>query len=198
MPPNRRLLKNKFTATAKKHAKTRFFCMDEARFGLKVWFHRRWCPRGERPPWIAGGKYKWLWLYAAVEPATGESFCLYMPNMKGSCLQVFLEQLRKVYPGDDIKLVLDGAPSHRSGDVNWPEAVEPMPLPPYSPELNPVERWFEELRKPLSNRIFKTTNAIGDALREALRPYWQQPEKLAQLTGYDWWVEGTGNITTSS
>jgi hypothetical protein len=64
--------------------------MDEARFGLKVSRHRRWCPRGKRPPWIAGGKYKWLWLYAAVEPATGESFCLYMPNMKGVCLEVFL------------------------------------------------------------------------------------------------------------
>jgi transposase len=158
--------------------------MDEARFGLKVWHRRRWCPRRERPPWKAGGTYKWLWLYAAVEPATGESFCLYMPNMTGDCLEVFLRELRKAYPADPMNLVLDGAPSHRSGKVNWPDGIKPMPLPPYSPELNPVERWFEELRGPLSNRMFKTTDEMGGALREALCPYWQQPEKLARLTGY--------------
>jgi hypothetical protein len=99
--------------------------MDEARFGLKAWHHRRWCPSGERPPWPAGGTYKWLWLYAALEPATGESFCLYRPNMKGVCLEVFLRKLRKAYPADAINLVLDGAPSHRSGSVNWPEGINP-------------------------------------------------------------------------
>lgn len=171
--------------------------MDEARFGLKVWHRRRWCPSGSRPPWRAGGKYKWLWLYVAVEPATGESFCLYMPNMKGECFEVFLCKLREAYPEDDIVLVMDGAPSHRSGKVDWPKGVEPMPLPAYSPELNPAERWFKELREPLANRIFETVEAIGEALTEALRPYWQRPEKLARLTGYEWWMQGIIDTTTS-
>jgi hypothetical protein len=48
--------------------------MDEARLGLKVWFRRRWCPKGVRPPWIVEDRYEWLWLYAAIEPRTGESF----------------------------------------------------------------------------------------------------------------------------
>lgn len=118
--------------------------MDEARFGLKTWHRRRWCPKGFRPPWVVEDRYEWLWLYAAVEPATGESFYLYLPRLDGDCFEVFLEELRKAYRGEQIVLVLDGAPGHRSGQVSWPDGIEALPLPPYSPELNPVERLFEE------------------------------------------------------
>jgi hypothetical protein len=83
--------------------------MDEARFGLKVWHRRRWCPRGFRPPWIHQDKYEWLWLYVAVEPATGESFCLYLPRLDGECFEIFLRELNRAYPSEAI-VVLEGAP----------------------------------------------------------------------------------------
>ena len=171
--------------------------MDEARFGLKVWHRRRWCPRGFRPSWQVEDRYEWLWLYAAVEPATGESFCLYMPHLDGDCFGVFLQKLHAAYPDEEIVLILDGAGAHRSGKIAWPEGIEALPLPAYSPELNPAERWFEELRARLANRIFETVDAIGDALTEALRPYWKMPEKLARLTGYGWWMDGLINIPTT-
>lgn len=173
--------------------------MDEARFGLKTWHRRRWCPKGFRPPWIFEDEYEWLWLYAAVEPATGESFCLYLPRLDGECFEVFLKELEKAYdPDEEIVLVLDGAPSHRSGKVNWPSGIEALPLPRYSPELNPAERWFEELRARLSNRIFESVQELMEALSEALRPYWEDPSALARLTGYGWWVEALSNIRTKS
>ena len=172
--------------------------MDEARFGLKTWFRRRWCPSGFRPPWAFRDKYEWLWLYAAVEPATGESFCLYMPSLNGDCFEVFLQEMRRAYPEEEIVLVSDRAGSHTSGRVEWPKGIEPLLLPACSPELDPAERWFEELRGPLSNRVFETVEAIGDALTEALKPYWEDPARLARLTGYDWWTEATGSIETSS
>lgn len=171
--------------------------MDEARFGLKVWHRRRWCPAGHRPPWQVEDRYEWTWLYAAVEPATGESFCLYMSHLDGDCFEAFLQKLRERYPDDQIVLVMDGAGAHRNTGVDWPAGIEAMQLPAYSPELNPAERWFEELRAPLSNRIFETVEAIEEALTEALRPFWDAPEKLASLTGYGWWVESIGAITTS-
>ena len=176
--------------------KARFFAMDEARFGLKTWHRRRWCPKGFRPPWVVEDRYEWLWLYAAVEPATGESFHLYLPRLDGVCFEVFLWELRKAYPGEQIVLVLDGAPGHRSGRVSWPEGMEALPLPPYSPELNPVERLFEELRAKLSNMVFASVEAMMGTLTEALRPYWETPSTLAGLTGYGWWLEGTSNIET--
>lgn len=171
--------------------------MDEARFGLKVWHRRRWCPSGFRPSWRVRDKYKWLWLYVAVEPATGESFCLYMPNLKGESFEVFLHKLGEAYPEEETVLVLDGAPSHRSGKVDWPDGIEALQLPGYSPELNPAERLFKELREALANRIFETLGAIDEALTEALRPYWQQPGRLARLTGYGWWVDPITDTVTS-
>ena len=72
-----------------------------------------------------------------------------------------------------------------------------LPLPRYSPELNPPERWFEELRKSLANRIFDTLDELEQALIEALRPYWQDPTKLVRLTAFPWWREAAQSITSS-
>jgi transposase len=57
--------------------------------------------------------------------------------------------------------------------VSWPEKIEALPLPPRSPELNPPERWFEELRGRLSNGILESVQGMTEALSEALRPYWE-------------------------
>ncbi len=62
-------------------------------------------------------------------------------------------------------------------------------LPPYSPELDPVERWFEEFRRKLSNRMFETVALMEEALTQTLEPYWEDPAFLKRLTGYSWWVE---------
>ena len=55
--------------------------------------------------------YKWTYLYAAVEPATGESFCVYLPGMDDGSLEIFLEELSKAYPEHHLLVVLDGAPA---------------------------------------------------------------------------------------
>ncbi len=105
-------------------------------------------------------KYQWFWLYTAVEPATGDSFSLYLPSLDGVCLQVFLEQLKAAYPDDALLLVMDRASSHRSTRVTWPQDIQPLLLPSYSPQLNPAERCFQKLRKALSNRLFGTLEAL--------------------------------------
>ena len=65
--------------------------------------------------------YKWTYLYAALEPTTGESFCLYLPGMDSGCLQSFLEGLSEAYSDHHLLVVLDGAPSHRSEEIVCPE-----------------------------------------------------------------------------
>lgn len=178
-------------------ATVRVWAFDEARFGLKTWFRRCWCPRGVRPPWVVEDRYEWLWLYAAVEPATGASFCLYLPRLDGDCLEAFLHAFRNAYPTARIALVLDGSGSHSNGAITWPAGIQPVRLPPYSPELNPAERWFKELRGALANTVFESLDALMAALTRELEPYWVQPAQLAQLTGYPWWLEGIANIRTS-
>lgn len=107
------------------------------RFGLKSWHRRRWCSFGHRPPWVVQDKYEWFWLYSAAEPTTAQSFSLYLPRLDGTALQIFLEQLKAAYPDDDVLLVMDQASSQRSTRVNWPERIQPLLLPPYSPTAQP-------------------------------------------------------------
>ncbi len=109
--------------------------------------------------------------------------------MDRGCLQSFLDRLSEVYPTHHLLVVLDGAPSHRSEEIVCPENVSFLGLPAYSPELDPVERWFQEFRRKLSNKAFETVELLQEALGQALLPYWEEPARLRQLTGFSWWVE---------
>ena len=138
--------------------------------------------------------YEWTYLYAALEPTTGESFCLYLPGMDSRCLEMFLEQLSEAYPEHHLLLVLDGAPSHRSMEISHPKNVSLLELPAYSPELDPVERWFQEFRRELSNRTFEAVELLQGALSQTLSPYWEDPARLRRLTGFSWWVEAVNAL----
>jgi transposase len=137
--------------------------------------------------------YEWSYLYAAVDPTSGESICAYLPGVDGRCLEKFLEHLGQAYCDHHLVVVLDGAPSHRSKEISYPENVSLLGLPSYSPELNPVERWFQEFRRALSralfNMSFETVELLQEALTQALEPYWEEPARLQRLSGFSWWVE---------
>ena len=109
--------------------------------------------------------------------------------MDTGCLQSFLEELSEAYSDHHLLAVLDGAPSHRSGEINCPENVEFLRFPAYSPELDPVERWFQEFRRELSNEAFETVELLQAALGQELLHYWEEPARLRQLTSFSWWVE---------
>ena len=158
------------------------WALDEARFGLKVWYRRRWCPLGTRPPWVYDDQYAWLWLYAAVEPTTGQSFCLFLPRLDSTCFELFVREWRRAFPYGRVAMVLDNSGAHTSRRITWPEGCAPVHLPAYSPELNPGERWFRELREPLANQVHDSLEGLGTALTKALRLYWEPPEALVQLT----------------
>jgi hypothetical protein len=176
----------------------RVWAVDEARFGLKIWYRRRWCPVGTRPPWIYDDEYEWLWLYAAVEPTTGQSFCLFLPRLDSTCFELFLHEWRPTFPAEPWAVVLDNSGAHTSARVRWPDGIQPMHLPAYSPELNPGERWFKELREPLSNHVHDSLESLETSLTQALREYWEHPLALVQLTAYPWWRQGVEALMTSS
>jgi putative transposase len=114
--------------------------------------------------------------------------------MYSGCLQIFLKELPQPYSDDHLLIVLDGAPSHRSEEIVCPDNVDFLRLPAYSPELDPVERWFQEFRRELSNKAFETVELLQQALGQALLPYWEEPARLRQLTGFSWWVEAVNAL----
>jgi hypothetical protein len=170
--------------------------MDEARFGLKVTHRRLWCPFGSRLPWVHEHQYHWFGLYAAVEPVSGTCFVLFLPHVDGLCCQRFLEEFRKNTGSETIGLVLDNSGSHSSGKVRWPDGIAKIARPPYSPELNPAERWFEALRRIVANAIVDILENLEATRTEALRPYWQDPAKLQRLVGSPWWCYAITGLNT--
>lgn len=174
-----------FAATLESTTVQRVWAFDEGRFGLRVGLRTRWCPRGVRPPGLVHDRYEWLWLYAAVEPATGQSLFLLLPRVTKEWFGQFLAIFGQETAGERVGLVLDGSGSHRA-DIPWPAHVGPLPLPRYSPELNPAEQVFRVLRPKLANRIFPTRADLEAAITAHLRPYWDQPAAVQHLTGYAW------------
>ena len=165
------------------------WAFDEARFGLRIQVRRRWCPCRVRPPWLVDDQYEWLWLYAAVEPATGRSLFLFLPGVSKEWFACFLAALSREVGEQRVGLVLDNSSSHRA-DMAWPAHLTPLPLPSYSPELNPAEQIFRVLRAKLANRIFDTVAELEAALTEQLQRFWDEPAILHQLTAYPWWTTG--------
>jgi transposase len=110
-----------------------------------------WARIGIRPGVAAQLIREYNYLYGAVSPKDGTCVYLIMPTSNTECFQVFLEVLARKFARQDILLVLDGAPKHRYGDLAVPDNITLLYLPPYSPELNPKENLWDEIRE----KIFK-------------------------------------------
>jgi transposase len=162
------------------------FFMDEARFGQQGTTTRIWARTGSRPTAVKQTKYEWVYLYAAVEPATGHSVALQAPLVSTGTMSVFLKMLSDdLGRNDEAVLIMDQAGWHKSKDLVVPENVTILYLPPYSPELNPVERLWAYMRGHfLSNRAYDDYQHLLDAGAEA----WQKltPELLQTVCACDY------------
>jgi transposase len=137
--------------------KIRFFVGDEARLGQKGTLTKVWARRGSRPVKVKQCEYDWVYLWAAADPATGDSVAMLTPTVNAGLMQAFVDGLSgHIKAEEHAILVLDNAGWHRAKAIGWPENVTPMFLPPYSPELNSAENLWQWLRShQLSNRVFE-------------------------------------------
>ncbi len=158
--------------------------MDEARFGQKGRVCHRWFTRGQRPPGLCDQRYSWTHLFAAVRPASGDSFALVLPQVSTVAMNTFLAQFAATLAADEhAVMVLDRAGWHTAKKLDIPRNVTLIWLPPYSPELNPVERvWLYLRERHLSHRLLDTYDAIVDALCRAWNAL--TTERIRSLTSY--------------
>ncbi len=143
---------------------------DEARIGQQGTLTRIWAATGSRPSWVKQSEYEWVYLWAAVEPASGASVAMITPTVNTELMNTFLQGLSGTLGDDEhAVLVLDNAGWHVAKALRVPANVTLLFLPPYSPELNPVERLWAWLRgHQLSNRIYVDYDEL---LRETNRAW---------------------------
>jgi putative transposase len=158
---------------------------DEAGFGRINKPKYCWCMKGVRPTVPCHHIREFRYAYGAVEPQTGESFFLIMPYCNTDCMNIFLRELSVAYPNDFILMVMDGAAWHKSKGLQIPSNIGLFPLPPYTPEMNPIEQIWKEIRKRgFRNEIFQTLEKVVDRLCDTICSL--SSATVKSITGRDW------------
>lgn len=157
-------------------------CQDEARFGLMTTQRRRITARGVKPVGTCQHAYANNWLYGTVAPASGDAFFLVLPKLNTTNMQVFVDAFAAAYPSTFNVLLLDNSAVHTTPRLRLPPNVALVFLPAYSPELNPAERLWQDLRGRMAWRTFADLDGLEAELCTQLAHY--TPRVVQSLTSY--------------
>lgn len=161
---------------------------DEARLGQQGTLTRVWAKRGSRPRAPRDQRYEWAYLFGAACPDRRATAALVLPNANAEAMNLHLEEIsHQVAANAHAAIILDGAGYHKKAALRIPENITLVPLPPYSPELNPVENIWEYLRgNKLANTVFETYDEIVDKACEAWVFFANDKDRVASITSRDW------------
>jgi len=144
---------------------------------------------GVKPIQTAKPAYDYFYLYGAVEPETGQRFFTEHERLNSNCFQDFLDRFSKAFARSHNVMILDNGQFHKANKLSVPSNVELTFLPPYSPELNPVERLWQDLKDQLAFDFYEHLSSLRQKARTVVSRY--TDEAVASLTGYDYLLEAT-------
>ena len=147
------------------------YFQDEARFGQQGTLSRGWARRGERFTAVRQTQYDWLYVIGAACPRTGHAVGMLWPYINVEIINIFLEQFAKEIPLEvHVAMIWDQAGFHTAKELKVPQSITILPLPPYSPELNPMENLWHFLRSHYgSNRAHEDYEALVGAAQDACK-----------------------------
>lgn len=164
------------------------YFQDEMRVGQKGRLCHRWWTRGRRPPGRQDQRFEWAYVFGAARPDGEAAFGLVMPEVSTQAMQVFLDGFSATLAADEhAVLVLDRAGWHGAKALEVPPNITLAPLPPYSPQLNPMERvWLYLRERFLSLRIFPDYHAIVGACCAAWNAFADDADRIRSLCIQPW------------
>jgi transposase len=172
----------------------RVFSQDESRFGLLTIRRRRLTACGVQPVGAVQHVFEWFYVYGAVEPTTGARFFLELPYLNADTFQIFIDAFAHAFPDSLNLLLLDNSGAHTAQRLQWPANVRYAWLPPYCPELNPIERLWRDLKDDLAWMHFPNLDAQQLSVGDLLQAY--EASALQALTGYTYLVEAINALTS--
>jgi hypothetical protein len=176
--------------------RVRLMFQDEARFGRMVRIRRRWAPTPDRPVVANGYEREFVYVYGAVSPMEGELDWMIGRQMNTERMSAFLAQVSAAHELEFMVIVVDGASSHVCKDLQIPENIRLLRLPPYAPELNPQEHVWDEVReKEFPNRVFADLGSVMRQLEAGLPRLAANPQSLRSLTAWPWIISLDLNAT---
>lgn len=172
----------------------RLMFQDEARFGRISRARYCWMCRPDRPMVKASITHQYTYAYGAISPLDGQFISLMLPHVNTECMQLFLNEVSDRCPVENVIMVIDGAGWHQANALVLPDNIRLHLLPPYSPELNPQEHIWDELReKCFHNQAFDSIDALEDRLVEGLLHLEQHPEIVKSITAWPWIITTVSN-----
>lgn len=170
----------------------RLWVLDEHRYGLLPVMRRVWGQRGVRVHAPYATRYQWGYLHEAMEvDGANRLELLFTPCIDQDVHTLFLQQLSATEPAALHLVIQDQAGFHLpENDPRLPKNLRLLPLPPYSPELNPVEKLGDLVKDRICNRIYPNLRRLEDHILAALQPWRTQGARVAELIGDDWLLTG--------
>jgi transposase len=174
------------------HDNMRLFSQDESRFGLLPILRRQITLPGIKPVSPVQFQFECYYLYGAAEPKTGESFFLELPNLNAQCFQIYLDEFSRAYADSFNVMLLDRGRFHQAKSLKIPHNVAIVFLPPYSPELNPIERLWEDIKAEIANELYPTMEALMEKVASVLKSYTK--EMIQSITSYPYLMDAINGI----
>ena len=144
---------------------------------------RCWAPPDIRPHTPKQAIRQAVYAFAAIAPKLGKLVALVLPSADTDMMNLFLQQVSQEFADSFILVQVDQAGWHRSRELQIPENIRLIFQPPYSPELNPVEHLWEELREMyFPNRIFSSLDALQEQLCVGLNELASDPNRIRSMT----------------
>lgn len=165
----------------------RLFFEDEARFGRMNKVQRCWTLKGLQVKVTQQLVREFIYAFSALCPQTGDLTSLILPRADTEAMNLFLQVLSSKYKRQRVVLCVDKAGWHTAQALEVPANIRLWYLPPYSPELNPVELlWREVRRNYFNNKSFDCLNDVEDQLAIALKTYAENKRKIKKLSHFPW------------
>ena len=162
----------------------RIWVIDEMRYGLQPVTQKVWSLKGERIVVPVNPSFEWGYVYGALQVAGGGAEFFYSPTVNLECSNLFLNQIAKRDPDATHVVIWDGAGFHqRDTAADLPENVRLILLPPYSPELNPVEKLWDIVKDSFCNKIYDNLEEAQENITSTLRQYWSDARAVFRLVG---------------
>ena len=156
---------------------------DEGCFGRLSIPRRAWAPPGMRPHAPRQVEREYTYVYAAVAPAEGKMTSLILPSADTEMMNVFLEHVSSTFAKYFVVMQVDQAGWHQAKELKIPANMRLIAQPAYSPELNPVEHVWEEVReKHLANLALASLDEVIDKVCDGLNQLEADPERLRSMT----------------
>lgn len=179
------LNKNKFDSV-------NIYCQDESRLGLITKQKRVLTIKGIKPVGKYKHSYKYFWLWGSFSPITGDAHYMISDGVSKNAFIAYLQDLSLYKPRELKILIIDNAAFHSTKEVQLPENIILLPIPPYCPELNPAEKMWQWLKSKVSMKIYNSLEELEEKITELIKNTCSH--KIKSITSYQYLVNSYYSI----